>query len=371
MGELRLIMTLLDDLPTPALLVDLNKLDANLEAMKRKTHSLGVSLRPHIKTHKCVEIARRQREAGCQGLTVSTLYEAEVFANHGFEDLTWAFPVILNRIAQARTLAERITLRLVVDSTAALQALEATGFPFHVWLKVDCGYHRAGVDPGSPLAFELAQKLVESQTLQFDGILTHSGHAYLADSRSRLQAIAEQERAVMHRFAESARHRGVAIPCVSVGSTPAMSVVGDLQGVDEARPGNYVFYDKTQVDLGACEVGDCAVTVLASVVSSQPGADRCVVDAGALSLSKDLGSERARTRSMGRVFADYEAGLLRETTNLTSLSQEHGVMRANLPVGQRVRILPNHSCLTVACFNECVAVRGDRVLDHWRIWNGR
>ena len=361
----------MNDLPTPCLLIDRDKLETNIGEMSDKARRLGVTLRPHIKTHKCVEIARLQEEAGCCGLTVSTLYEAKVFADHGFEDLTWAFPVILNRISEVRDLAEQVTLRLVVDSQATVDVLEAQDFPFHVWLKVDCGYHRAGIDPESVQATDLVQRLQQADQLQFDGLLTHSGHAYKAKSRSELVAVAEQERAVMDRFAKQLRARGLIVPAVSVGSTPAMSVVENLEGIDEARPGNYVFYDRMQVDLGACQVSDCAITVLASVVSSQPGASHCVVDAGALTLSKDSGSEVSGAGNMGAIFDDYGSGLLSTKVRLQNLSQEHGIVSGALPVGERIRILPNHSCLTVACFDHCVAVRGDRVMEKWRIWSGR
>src|SRR5262249_20086109 len=155
-----------------ALLLDLDVLEANLSRMAARTASLGVTLRPHIKTHKCVEIAERQRKLGSRGLTVSTLYEAKVMADHGFDDLTWAFPVILNRIPEAAALVRRITLRLVVDSLEAARALEKSGNPFHVFLKVDCGYHRAGADPGSTATLEIARLLSRSRTLVFDGILT-------------------------------------------------------------------------------------------------------------------------------------------------------------------------------------------------------
>ena len=364
-------MTNLNDLPTPCLLVDLDKLEANISHMADKSQRLGVTLRPHIKTHKCIEIARLQQEAGARGLTVSTLYEARVFADHGFEDLTWAFPVILNRASEFRELAEQATLRLVVDSPAAVDTLEAQDFPFHVWLKVDCGYHRAGVDPDGTLAFDLVQRLHRSNRLVFDGLLTHSGHAYKATSRIELVSVAEQERAVMARLAEQLRTRGLDVPVVSVGSTPAMSVVEDLAGVDEARPGNYVFYDRMQTDLGACEVTDCAVTLLASVISSQPGAAHSVIDAGALAMSKDGGSEASAADDMGAFFEDYEAGLLSTQARLQGLSQEHGIVSSALPMGDRVRILPNHSCLTVACFDHCFVVRGEQVVARWRIWNGR
>ena len=364
-------MICLKDLATPALVVDLDKLETNIERMATKARRLDVSLRPHIKTHKCVEIAELQRAAGCHGITCSTLQEVKIFADHGFTDLTWAFPLILNQAAFARELAERVTLRLLVDSVAAIDALESDGFPFHVWLKVDCGYHRAGVDPGSPLAYELAQRISESNSLQFDGLLTHSGHAYKAESVSRLQEVAEEERQVMDSFASQLRQQQISVPAVSVGSTPAMSVVEDLNGIDEARPGNYVFYDQMQVDLGACAITDCAATVLASVVSSQPGAGHCVVDAGALAMSKDPGSGRSAVGFMGGVYRDYESGTLRENVSLGTLSQEHGILSDNLPVGDQVRILPHHSCLTVACFRECAVARGDQVVDRWRIWSGR
>ncbi len=152
-------MDSLADLPTPSLVLDLDVLGRNLERMATRARRLGVRLRPHLKTHKCLEIARRQQQLGACGLTVSTLAEASCFAAHGCDDLTWAFPVILSRIPEARQIAERITLRLLVDSAAAIDALEDSGFPFHVWLKVDCGYHRAGVDPHSGLAVALARRL--------------------------------------------------------------------------------------------------------------------------------------------------------------------------------------------------------------------
>lgn len=358
------------DLPTPALLLDLEVLERNLRRTSERAASMAVAMRPHIKTHKSVEVAGLQRALGICGITVSTLYEARVFADHGFTDLTWAFPVILTRLDEVRELAERVTLRLVVDSPEAVDALEGLRLPLHVWLKVDCGYHRAGVDPESPQALELARRLAASPTLSFDGLLTHSGHAYDGPSRQEVAAVAEQERSVMAGFAERLRGEGIAVPAVSVGSTPALSVVERLDGVTEVRPGNYCFHDFAQVTIGSCAVRDCAVTVLASVVSCRPGAGRSVVDAGALAMSKDTGPRREQP-SMGEVFADYGAGVLDGEARLLSLSQEHGILGVPRPVGSRVRILPNHSCLTAAQFDEYAVVRGDEVVDRWKIWRGR
>jgi D-serine deaminase-like pyridoxal phosphate-dependent protein len=358
----------LADVPTPALVLDLERLDTNIARMADRCWSLGVSLRPHLKTHKCVEIAERQRKAGARGVTVSTLQEAKVFADHGFHDITWAFPVILSRLDEARHLAQRVRLSVTIDSVGAFDALEKAGDPFHVWLKIDCGYHRAGMDPRALETVALARRLAASRILKFDGLLTHSGHAYHGGSRGEIKRVAEQERRAVADLREKLAAEEIKVEA-SVGSTPAMSVVESLDGVTEARPGNYVFYDAMQVALGSCQVSDCAVTVLASVVSSQPGAKHCVVDAGALALSKDtgLGGETG----MGAIHADYEKGTLRRDAKVSGVSQEHGVVSAHLPVGERVRILPNHSCLTAACFDEYHVVRGTEVVDRWKIWRAR
>ncbi|MDP2481071.1 MAG: alanine racemase [Candidatus Palauibacterales bacterium] len=368
-------MTTLHDLPTPALLLDLEVLERNLDRMAGRADALGVHLRPHIKTHKCIEIGRLQRERGARGITVSTLDEARAFAAAGFDDMTWAFPVIPGRIEEASRLdGESARLRVLADGPEAVRSLEASGHAFHVWLKVDCGYGRAGLDPGGTRLAELADALASSRTLVFDGLLTHSGQAYHARGREALAAAAEQERSVMAGAAERLRSAGIVVPAVSVGSTPAMSAARSLEGVDEARPGNYAFYDYTQVVLGSCAAGDCALSVAATVVSSQPGSDHCVVDAGALALSSDPGPggrAGSEPRSMGELFADEPAHGLRTDVRLVSLSQEHGIVHGRLPHGTRVRVLPNHSCLTAACFDVYHVVVGEEVVDRWPIHRER
>lgn len=364
-------MVRLHDLPTPSLVLDLDVLERNLRSMVGRAEALGVALRPHLKTHKCVEIADLQRRLGARGVTVSTLEEARLFAAHGHDDLTWAFPLVLGRLPETQALAERVTLRLVVDSEAAVSALVSQATPFHVWLKVDCGYHRAGVDPQGDDALDLARRLHTAPHLTFDGLLSHSGQAYHRAGVDILRAVAETERAILVACAERLRAAGVPVPAISVGSTPAMSAAASLDGVDEARPGNYVFYDYTQVVLGSCRSRDCAVTVLASVVSSPKGASHCVVDAGALSLSKDPGHPEAPHATMGEICTDDPDGGLKPYVRLVSVSQEHGIVNAPLDVGSRIRIVPNHSCLAVACFDSYVVARGDHVLDTWTIHRQR
>jgi len=340
--------------------------------MATRCDTLGVALRPHIKTHKCVEIGKLQQDLGAKGITVSTLHEARVFAEHGFDDITWAFPVITSRLGEAAELAAKVRLGIVIDTAEALAQLESVGFPFHVWIKVDSGYHRAGVDPQRNSSVDLAQRLDASETLSFEGVLTHSGHSYRARGKDMIRRVAEEEHRVMVGFADRLRTEGaVSVSHVSVGSTPTMCVVEDLTGVTEARPGNYALYDYSQTIIGSCSVNDCALSVLASVVSSQPGANHSIIDAGALALSKDSGPDDAPQKTMGEIFDDYETSLLSRESRVVAVSQEHGIVNRRLPIGAKVRVLPNHSCLTVAQWDEFHVVRGNEVVDKWRIWRER
>jgi D-serine deaminase-like pyridoxal phosphate-dependent protein len=374
----------LHELPTPALLLDIDILERNLSTMQQRARRLGVSLRPHIKTHKCIEIARRQMNLGAVGLTVSTFSEAEQFATAGFNDITWAFPLPLVYADLAAQLSTRITFRVVVDSLEAAEALERAAHRvdkrMHVWLKVDCGYHRAGVDPSTLYAMKLVEHLLNSKDLLFDGILTHAGHSYHARSREEILPVAKQEHSVMVEFAERLHAKGYRVPGISIGSTPTMSVAENLSGITEVRPGNYAFYDYTQAMIGSCGVADCALTVLSSVISHQSGASHFIIDAGALALSKDLGPTHvSNDMDMGILFEDYGRKRLHAHIHLRTLSQEHGKVVADssatiegkFRVGDRVRILEHHSCLTAAQFDEYYVVQGERVVDRWKILRRR
>jgi D-serine deaminase-like pyridoxal phosphate-dependent protein len=361
----------LHELPTPALVIDIDVLDRNISRMAGRTGQLGVRIRPHVKTHKCVEIGRRQLEAGAAGITVSTLFEARTFADAGFDDILWAFPVILGRLDEARALADRINFGLVVDTIDAANAVIADGYPFRVHIKVDSGYHRAGMNPTGAEILQVARTLADAPRIELAGILSHSGHAYHGSSPDEIAQIAEQERVVMTECADRLGQHDVPVPEISVGSTPSMAQVRSLAGVTEARPGNYAFYDFTQVALGSCAPADCAATVVASVVSSQQGAQHCIVDAGALALSKDTGPNGSHGPTMGELYADYHAGTYHADHRVVAVSQEHGRIDRALPVGSRVRIAPNHSCLTAAQFDHAYVARGQDVIDCWTIRRGR
>ncbi len=363
-------MPTLHDIPTPALALDVDVLEANLQRMSGRCKDLGVHLRPHVKTHKCVEIAAAQSALGARGITVSTLPEARAFADRGFDDLTWAFPVIMGRIEEAAELARRVQLGVVADSFAAVDALAAADAPFRVWLKIDCGYGRVGVDPVSALPEELASRVLDGG-LELAGLLSHSGDAYSASSTGEKARIAEHERRTMAGLARELGERGLEIGDVSVGSTPSMAVYRSLEGVTEVRPGNYALHDYTQVLLGSCRTVDCAATVIATVVSSSRERNTSVVDAGALALSMDPGPALLGRRSYGEILDERASGALLRNARLTSLSQEHGAVSRYFEVGTRIRILPNHSCLTVACFDAFSVVQGTQILDSWRILRER
>ena len=376
----------IDQLPTPALLLDYDILEQNLMRMQNRAREMNVALRPHIKTHKCIEIAKKQSSLGANGITVSTFYEAEQFAANGFNDITWALPFPFSYAEKVVALSSKTKLRVLVDSPEAIAHLEHAfaqhAGKLHVWLKVDCGGHRAGVNPYSQTAEQLAQSLANSQTMIFDGILAHAGHSYNAKSKDEIIKIAEEERSVMVHFSERLRKHGINVPSISIGSTPTMTLAKSLEGVNEIRPGNYVFNDYTQAQLGVCNVGDCALTVLASVISHQPSAQFFVTDAGALALSKDLGATHLRNdMGMGAIYEDYERKRLFAHIDLQiqNLSQEHGIVvaeqvehiKGRFKVGDKIRILEHHSCLTAANFDQYYITRRREVIDQWKILRGR
>ncbi|HEX8423099.1 MAG TPA: alanine racemase [Pyrinomonadaceae bacterium] len=370
----------LAELPTPALLLDVARVRRNAERMSARVKSMGARLRPHIKTHKCVQIARLQTTAGSSALTVSTLAEASWFAARGFTDITYAVPIEPGKFAAAIELArecERLAL-LTDDLDTVTQlgaAARASNVRLDLFLKVDCGYHRCGVEPHTKEAFEIPRRIQDASHLRFAGILTHAGHSYHSRNPDELQLIARHERDVMVEFAAALARENIPVPVVSIGSTPTISTVEHLEGIDEVRPGNYIFFDAFQATLGSCRFDDCALTVLSVVVHRDASRRKVVIDAGAVALSKDRGAvEFDETCGYGRVL-DLEGHDL--NLRVASLSQEHGMIEVaddtlfeNLKVGTRLRVLANHSCLTAAQHPHYNVFEDGRVVDRWQIQRG-
>ncbi len=359
------------DVSTPAFVVDRATVARNCESMRDKARASGVAFRPHVKTHKTVEIGRMQHGGFPGPITVSTLAEAEAFAADGARDITYAVPIAPEKLHRVASLAARMErLSVLVDSDRALHAIEefaeAHRVTFDVFLKVDCGYHRAGVDPGSPDSVRLALALARSEAIRFQGLLTHAGHSYHARDVEEIRRVAAEEAACLSRFRALLAGEGLADTRRSVGSTPTASVVERFTECDEVRPGNYVFYDAFQATIGSCRLEDVAVSVLTTVVGSYPERNTLIVDAGALALSKDTGPDHVIPRFGYGLVCDLDLRPL--PMRIEALSQEHGKIatQAHVPVGTRLRILPNHSCLTAAMFDTYQIVDRGKLVDQWR-----
>jgi D-serine deaminase-like pyridoxal phosphate-dependent protein len=347
-------------LETPQLVVDVDRLDGNIRRMAEAVAAAGVDLRPHAKTHKLIEVARRQLAAGARGLTVAKLGEAEVFAAHGIDDLFVAYPlwgpVKWERLC---ALAERIRIRVAADSFAVVEGIAAAaarrGLTIPVRIEVDTGFGRCGVQ-GPEEARALAERIAPLRGVRVVGVMSFAGRAYAADAEAvRAAAIEDAERAVA--AAEAIRAAGMEATEVSVGSTPAARHVAALPGITEIRPGTYVFSDRDQAALGWGTLADCALTAVVTVVS-RPTSTRAVIDAG----TKTLTSDRAHlVEGWGAVVGE-------PAWRIVSLSEEHGVLevppRAGPAIGQTLEIVPNHACGALN-LHDWVAVARDGVVEDW------
>ncbi|HYN25398.1 MAG TPA: alanine racemase [Pyrinomonadaceae bacterium] len=369
----------LETIATPALLLDVERLRCNAARIGNRVRDLGARLRPHVKTHKSIEVARIQTEGHSGAITVSTLAEGSAFVSRGFQDITYAVPIEPGKFKAALALAKSCQrLGLITDDPEIPALLNEAGRNENVFvdlfLKIDCGYHRCGVEPDSKEALEIPGRISDSSNLRFAGILTHAGHSYHYRSRDERLTVARHERDVMRQLAAELRDSGIDVPNVSIGSTPTITVVDHLEGIDEARPGNYIFFDAFQASIGSCTLDDCALTVLAAVVHRDLKRNKIVIDAGAIALSKDRGAiEFDPTCGYGRVL-DLEGHNL--GLRLDSLSQEHGEIMAEngdisgLRVGSRVRVLANHSCLSAAQHSHYNVLESGRIVDRWEIQRG-
>ena len=380
---------LLDDLPTPALLVEEARLSLNLDRMQARARTQNVALRPHLKTHKSVALARLQKERGAKGVTVAKPSEAEAFAGAVFDDVRIAYPVVgADRLRHVVALTDRARVSFGVDTRAgaeaAAAAFDAAGKTAEVLVEVDTGYGRTGVRWDDPAAVAFAAEVAARPGLRLAGIFTHEGHAYAGprdgetptDARRRIMA---ESRDRILLYASRLAEAGLAVPGafeVSVGSTPTCTVFENATGpggftVTEIRPGNYVFLDAIGVHLGAGALADCALTVLATVVSKQTdalGQQRVFLDAGKKVFTSDGGYG---TEGYGIPLYNARAMRVFPHLRLTALSEEHGWAEvhgtATLDVGDRVRVVPNHACVTVATQDRLHLVRGDEVVETWAV----
>ena len=261
----------LADLRTPAVLVDVNRLRTNIDRMQAAASAGGLRLRPHAKTHKSPVIAKQQIAAGAIGICCAKLGEAEVFADAGIEDIRLPYPVHPSNADRVVALMDRVRLSIITDLTEVARewsgAMTRARRTLDILVKVDVGFHRCGIDPQRPDAADFVAEVGSLPGLRLRGLLSHAGHAYHAGSEEELRRIAAEEARLLHEMAARARRKGAAIEELSVGATPTARFSAATPGLTELRPGNYVYFDRTQVALGAAALQDCALTVLATVVT--------------------------------------------------------------------------------------------------------
>lgn len=348
-------MTSLASVPTPSLLLDRSRLERNAKRMRDRITGLRVALRPHMKTAKSLDVARIVLDRPGQGVTVSTLAEAEAFAAAGFTDILYAVAIVPDKLDRAAACGAQV----VVDSVEMARIVADHG-EVRAWIEIDCDGRRSGVDPSSDELVETGAALGAGLA----GVMTHAGGSYMCRSHEELVEFGQQERAAVVAASTRLRESGLECPGVSVGSTPTMSTVADLSGVTEARPGVYMFMDLYQAGLGVCDLDDIAISVPATVIGHR--ADGAIIDAGALALSLDRSTSAQEVdRGFGLV-CDIDGSPLGELV-VNRVTQEHGVIIGgrHLPLGSKVRILPNHACITAAAHDHYHVIDDGDVIDRW------
>ncbi|MGI8383993.1 D-TA family PLP-dependent enzyme [Robertmurraya sp. P23] len=355
-------------LDTPSLLLDYQKLLTNINEISSFAKKQGIAYRPHIKTHKSIKIAQLQMEAGAVGITTAKISEAEVMAAGGIKDILIAYPISstdkIKRIV--KLLEQGLQLKISVDNTEALtylqKELEHTPFILEVWIKVNSGLNRCGVDQGMEVV-HLAKAIMTYSKLKLGGIFTHAGHSYAAKTMEEIETIGYQEGLTVVESANECEKEGIRIPVRSVGSTPSYKIAGKVSGVTEIRPGNAVFFDAIQAGLGVTSIDRCALSLLASVVGVYK--DRVIFDTGSKSLCLDKGAHGNQTvTGFGHVMGHPEIVIER-------LSEEHGVgillQETTLKLNDKVQIIPNHACTMVNQFDEYMVHENGRVMDIWKV----
>ena len=373
----------LESLETPCLLLDRAVMEANARRFLDIAKRHGVTLRPHLKTAKSIEVARRvtDSEAGAP-ITVSTLAEAEYFAGAGFKDILYAVGLSPNKLARAvRVMLEYGTgLKLVTDNLTMAEAAaafaEGEGVDLEFLIEIDSGDRRAGLLPDSAELLAIAQVLGTCPRITLRGVMTHAGQSYGTKDPAEIEKIAEEERAAVVRASQRLRAAGHAVDIVSLGSTPTVAFAKDLTGVTEVRCGVHVFFDLDQLGRGVCGPDDLALSVLASVIGHNRAAGTILIDAGGLALSKDLGAN-AFLPDAGFGYVCDADGKRLEGLSVVGVSQEHGRIAVpdpswydRLPVGSLLRVLPNHACFTAAAYPAYQVLEDGEPKSVWTRVNG-
>jgi len=375
------IMQSLDTLPTPCLLLDEARMLRNIARVHGRLAGTDVVYRAHLKTAKSVEVARRQMLTPAGPAMVSTLREAEIFADAGVTDITYGVGIAPQKLDEVRALRARgIDLAVILDNVAQAEAVAAASTAedrIPALIEIDCDGHRSGVKPDdAPLMLAIAAALEPAAELR--GVLTHGGESYVAKGQAALEAAAEGERLAVVTAAETLRGAGYACPVVSVGSTPTFMSATRFDGLTEFRAGVCVFFDLFQAGVGVCSTDDIALSVLATVIGHQPEKGWIITDAGWMAMSRDRGTA-AQAVDQGYGVVCRLDGTPYDDLIVIGANQEHGIVAPrpgsgatapDLPAGARVRVLPNHACATAAQYPRYEVLRDGAVAEKWPRFSG-
>ncbi|XP_007434211.1 uncharacterized protein LOC103056254 [Python bivittatus] len=359
-----------EELPTPAFTVDLDVAKRNAQRMRERCQALGVALRPHMKTHKTLEGGRLMTGGTQRRIVVSTLAEARFFANGGFDDILYAYPLPFDKVEDCAALAEKLNaFQVMVDGPQALDRLKErplrTGRAWKVWLKIDCENGRAGLKPSDPAALQLAKAIAEGAT-ELAGIYAHCGNSYGCHGVSEIQSVARATTARTLEFMEKLQGAGLPCPVAGIGSTPSCShPVPEMGKLGELHPGNYIFYDVQQMMIGSCQLGDVAVRVLTRVIGHYPHRNQLLVDCGWTGLS---------LHSLGQLPTGYALVEGHPDLKLVGMTQEHGKIEPitgkldfpKFPLGSLLALVPYHACATAAMHPLFFIHSGGRVVETWK-----
>ena len=360
---------------SPTLLLNSEIARANIRRMAGKCQDLGVGFNPHFKTHQSREVGEWFRAEGVERITVSSIVMAEFFADAGWDDITLAFPANVREMDRLNALAQKVKLTLdVISDTAAITLDQKLQHSVSVMIELDAGYGRTGIPAGEKERISRILDVIDaSEKLSFYGFYIHAGHTYDVRGRASVAQIHDQTLGALHRLKADWLGRYPDLK-ISMGDTPSCSMLDNFEGIDEIRPGNFVFYDVTQAEIGSCGYDDIAVALAAPVVSKEPQRREIVVHAGAIHLSKDTVIQDDAVR-FGRIamLRDIKWDAPSDGCYVRKLSQEHGIITLSqevfdqVEVGDVIAILPVHSCLTADCMGGYLTEKGEYIrMLKWR-----
>lgn len=351
------------DLSTPNILIDYDKLLRNIEEMANFAKKHNKKLRPMIKTHKSIEIAKIQKSFGISGIQCAKLSEAEIFADAGFDDIFISSEIIdIEKLRRAKKLNKKIKkLILSVDSIEGIKRVAEVFQDEEVYLRVeiDSGHHRCGIKPQDILV--LYREIEKYQNLKFEGIFTHGGQVYSSKNREDRERLSYEEANEVLKAKRILEENNIKCEVVSIGSTPSVFYSGKIDGITEIRPGNYVFYDFKQVNLGVQDIERCALLILSQVISKQE--NRAYIDAGSKVFGLDF-LEIDHQKIYGYILDSPKSKLF-------ALSEEHGWIIINedskINIGDKIKIIPVHSCITMSNFDHFYMVKGSEVIGKYKV----